>query len=198
MDYILGKKIKMSQLFGEDGKVTPVTLVKAGPCYVTQVKTKEKDGYDAVQIGFEKLKESRIKKSIQSKPYRYLKEKRGKDDKLKVGQEVDVSIFEAGDKVAVSGVSKGKGFAGAVKRWGFVEKAKAHGAKDMRRLGSTGSRFPQRTIKGKKMAGRMGAEKVTVKNLQVMAVDMENDVLAVKGAVPGNRGGLLEIRKIEA
>ncbi len=188
----------MSQLFDEKGKVTPVTLVKAGPCYITQIKTEEKDGYDAVQIGFERVKERKVKKTMQNKPYRYLKEKRGANDKVKVGEEVNVSVFEPGDKVAVSGVSKGKGFAGAVKRWGFVEKAKAHGAKDMRRLGSTGSRFPQRTIKGKKMAGRMGAERVTVKNLEIAAIDKENDVLAIKGALPGNRGALLEIRKINS
>lgn len=187
----------MSQLFDENEKVTPVTLVKAGPCYITQIKTEKKDGYNAVQIGFEKLKDKKIKKTMKGKPYRYLKERKGVENKVKAGQEIDVSIFKPGDKVMVSGVSKGKGFAGAVKRWGFVEKAKAHGAKDMRRLGSTGSRFPQRTIKGKKMAGRMGGEKITVKNLEIAAIDKENDILAIKGALPGKRGALLEITKIE-
>ena len=186
----------MSQVFEEDGRVTPVTLVKTGPCYVTQIKTEEKDGYRAVQIGFEKLKESRQKKTQKNKPYRYLREWKDVPEEIKVGDEISAGIFEKGDEVEVSAVSKGKGYAGAVKRHGFVDKAKAHGAKDMRRLGATGSRFPQRTLKGQRMAGRMGTDRVTVKNLKVTAVDAENDILAIKGAVPGSRGTLVEIKKI--
>jgi large subunit ribosomal protein L3 len=196
MNFILGKKIEMNQLFDEQGKVVPVTLIQAGPCYVTQIKTGERDGYDAVQIGFEKIdKRKRLKKTMKGKPYRYLKEARGEVEDLKIGDEINVSIFKPGDKVKISGISKGKGFAGAVKRWGFADKAKAHGAKDMRRVGSIGSRFPQRVIKGKKMPGRMGSDRVTIKNLKVVAIDEENNILAVKGAVPGRRGTLLEIRK---
>lgn len=196
MNFILGKKIEMNQLFDEQGKVVPVTLIQAGPCYITQIKRGEHDGYDAIQIGFEKIdKQKKLKKTMKGKPYRYLKEARGEVEDLKIGDEINVSIFKPGDKVKISGISKGKGFAGAVKRWGFVDRAKAHGAKDMRRVGSIGSRFPQRVIKGKKMPGRMGSDRVTIKNLKVVAIDRENNILAVKGAVPGRRGTLLEIRK---
>ncbi len=186
----------MSQVFKEDGNAVPVTLVKAGPCYVTQIKTKEKDGYEAVQVGFGKVKDRKIKKTMKGKPYRFLRENKGTDKELKVGDEINAGVFEEGEKVNVSGISKGKGFAGAVKRWGFVEKAKAHGAKDMRRVGAIGSRFPQRTPKGKKMPGRMGTRRTTIKNLEIAAVDEENDILAVKGAVPGGKGTLLEIKKV--
>lgn len=195
MKYILGKKLGMSQMFVNE-KAMPVTLIKAGPCYVTQIKIKEKDNYDAVQFGFEKIKkEKKIKKTMNGKPYRYLRETVPENKEIKIGDEINVGIFEKGDKVDISGVSKGKGFAGAVKRWGFVDKAKAHGAKDMRRVGSIGCRFPQRVIKGKKMPGRMGTQRITVKNLEVIEVDQENDILAVRGAVPGNRGVLLEIKE---
>lgn len=184
----------MSQIFAEDGKVIPVTLVQAGPCFVTQIKTKNSDGYEAFQLGFEKItKEKKIKKTMKGKPYKYLREF-SNGGELKVGDEIDVSVFEEGDKVKVSGVSKGKGFAGAVKRWGFADKAKAHGAKDMRRLGSVGSRYPQRVIKGKKMPGRMGNERTSVKNLEIIKIDKENNLIAVKGAIPGRRGTLVEIR----
>ena len=192
----------MTQVFDEQGNIIPVTLISAGPCFVTQIKLQDKDGYEAIQIGFEKIvKENKIKKTIRTKPYRFLREfKDGAGDVMpagrqaKLGNEINVSIFEQGDTVKVSGISKGKGFAGAVKRWGFRDKAKAHGAKDMRQLGSTGSRFPQRVIKGKKMPGRMGYERISVKNLKVIKVDKENNILAVKGAVPGRRGTLVEIR----
>ena len=190
----------MSQIFDEKGNVIPVTLIKAGPCYITQIKTKEKDKYESVQIGFEKLKDKKIKKSQKSKPYRYLKEFRNKelkakDQELKVGDKIDVSIFKEGDKVKISGISKGKGFAGAVKKWGFHGKSATHGTKhEERTIGSVGSAFPQRVIKGKKMPGRMGTERVTVKNLKIAKVDVENNILAVKGAIPGHRGTLLEIR----
>lgn len=176
MKYILGKKIEMSQIFEEEGQVIPVTLVEAGPCLVTQIKTEKKDGYKAVQLDLDGSR----------------KEVRGESD-WKKGDEVTVSVFEKGDKVNVIGVSKGKGYAGGVKRHGFVDKAKAHGAKDMRRIGSTGSRFPQRTPKGRRMPGRMGTDRVTVKNLEIAAVDEKNGILAIKGATPGYRGTLLEI-----
>ncbi len=187
----------MAQVFGKDQNIViPVTLIQAGPCYITQVKTQDntKDGYDAIQIGFEKLKKHKIKKPEASKPYRFLREYRCKNKEYKIGQKIDISIFKQGDYVAISGTSKGKGFAGAVKRWGFADRAKAHGHKDMRKIGSIGSRYPQRVIKGKKMPGRMGSERVTVKNLKIVKIDIENNLIAVKGAVPGNRGTLVEIK----
>ena len=195
MKFLLGKKIEMTQVFNEQGNIIPVTLISAGPCFVTQIKLQDKDGYEAVQVGFEKIaKENKIKKTMKTKPYRFLREFRNGAGGAKAGNEVNVSIFGQGDIVKVSGISKGKGFAGAVKRWNFKDKAKAHGAKDMRQLGSTGSRYPQRVIKGKKMPGRMGYERTSVKNLEVIKVDKENNILAVKGAVPGRRGSLVEIR----
>lgn len=195
MKFILGKKIEMSQMFDEKGKVIPVTLIEAGPCYVAQIMTKEKDKYESIQIGFEKLKDKKVKKSQKKKPYRYLSEFEGDISKHKVGDKVDVSVFKEGDKVKISGISKGKGFAGVVKRWGFHGQTATHGTKhEERTIGSVGSAFPQRVIKGKKMPGRMGAERVTIKNLKIVKVDVENNLLAVKGAIPGRRGTLLEIR----
>jgi len=195
MKFVLGKKIEMSQIFDEKGNVVPVTLVEAGPCFVTQIKTKEKDGYEAVQIGFEKLKDKKVKKPQKNKPYRYLREFRGRVSGIKVGEKIDVSIFKEGDIVKVSGISKGKGFAGAVKRWGFAGRPASHGVKhEERTIGSVGSAFPQRVAKGKKMPGRMGGERVTIKNLRIVKVDPENNLLMIKGAVPGRRGTLLEIR----
>ena len=189
----------MSQIFDEKGKVSPVTLIEAGPCEVLQVKTREKDGYPAVQIGFKKIeKKQKIKKSMKGKPFRFLCEFRslsaGKED-YKQGDKIDVSVFQEGDIVKVSGFSKGKGFQGGVKRWGFSGMGATHGVKhEHRTLGSVGGRFPQRVIKGRKMPGRMGHDRVTVKNLKVIKVDKENNILAVKGAIPGSRGTLLEIR----
>ena len=172
-------------------------MIEAGPCIVTQVKTKEKDVYTAIQIGFKKLKEKKIKKSQKQKPFKYLREFRGNIDisKYKVGDNVDVSIFKEGNKVSVSGISKGKGFAGVVKRWGFHGRPRTRGTKhEERGPGSIGAATPSRVIKGIKMAGRMGGERVTVKNLKIVKIDKENNLLAVKGAVPGRRGTLMEIR----
>ncbi|MCD6115187.1 50S ribosomal protein L3, partial [bacterium] len=168
MKFILGKKIGMTQIWKEN-KVIPVTLIEAGPCFVTQIKTKEKDGYQAVQLGFEKIeKEKKIKKSQKNKPFRYLREFRLDNvEEFKVGDVIDVSRFEPGEKVKVSGISKGKGFQGVVKRWGFSGRNATHGVKhEERKPGSIGSAFPQRVIKGKKMPGRMGNERVTIKNLE--------------------------------
>lgn len=195
MKFILGKKIEMSQIFDEKGNVVPVTLIEAGPCYITQIRTEEKDKYEAIQIGFEKLRAKKVKRPQKKKPYRYLKEFKGDVSKCEEGDKIDVSIFQEGDKVKISAISKGKGFAGAVKRWGFHGRPATHGTKhEERTIGSIGSSFPQRVIKGKKMPGRMGAERVTVKNLKIVKVDAKNNLLAVKGAVPGRRGTLLEIR----
>jgi len=205
--FILGKKIEMSQIFDEKGNVIPVTLVEAGPCFIVQIKTKEprsaadgglrgkKDGYDAVQIGFEGLKEKKIKKPQKNKPYRYLKEFKTDVSKYKTGDKIDVSVFKEGDKIKISSISKGKGFAGAVKRWGFHGRGASHGVKhEERKIGSTGCRFPQRVIKGKKMPGRDGSQRITIKNLKIVKIDPEKNLLAIKGAVPGRRGTLLEIR----
>lgn len=197
MKFILGLKLGMSQLFDEEGKQIPVTIIEAGPCFVTQIKTKEgKDGYQAVQIGFQKLKAKKRKKPQIKKPFKYLREFKGEIDlaKYKVGQEINVSIFQEGDLVKISGLSKGKGFAGVVKRWGFAGFPATHGTKhELRTSGSIGSRWPQRVVKGRKMAGRMGGERVTIKNLKVIKVDPEKNIIAIKGAVPGPKGGLLEI-----
>jgi len=185
----------MSQIFDERGNVVPVTLIEAGPCTITQIKTKEKDCYQAIQLGFiKKLK--KIKKTEKGKEFKYLREVRTESsEEYKVGEEINVSVFKEGEKVKVSGLSKGKGFAGAVKRWHFKGRPATHGTKhELRTLGSVGSSFPQRVIKGKKMPGRMGSKRVTTKNLKVVKVDLENNLLALKGAVPGRRGILLEIR----
>ena len=195
MKFILGQKIEMSQIFTEDGKVVPVTLIEAGPCQVLQIKTKEKDSYEAVQIGFKKIeKKKKIKKTAKGKEFKYLREFPNGQE-YKVGDKIDISVFDEGDKVKISGISKGNGFQGGVKRWGFSGRGASHGVKhEARTLGSVGSAFPQRVIKGRKMPGRMGFERITVKNLKVVKVDKENNILAVKGAVPGRRGTLLEIR----
>jgi|SRR3989344_2772750 len=178
MKFILGEKVCMSQIFDEKGNVIPVTLVEAGPCAVTQVRTKEKDGYDALQIEYKKKK----------------REFAGTEHK--VGDSIDVSVFQDGDKVKVSGISKGKGFAGVVKKWKFKgRQSVTHGTKhELRTPGSTGSSMPDRVRKGKKFAGRMGAERVTVKNLKIAKVDKKKNLLMINGAVPGHRGTFLEIR----
>lgn len=194
MKFILGKKIEMSQVFKDD-KVLPVTLIEAGPCFVSQLKTKEKDGYEAVQVGFEKLKPKKVKKPEKRKPFRYLREFKNQVKDYKLKQKIDVSIFREGDKVKISGISKGKGFQGAVKRWGFSGRDASHGVKhEERTLGSVGASFPERVLKGKKMPGRMGAERISLKNLKIVKVEPEDNLLVVKGAIPGRRGTLLEIR----
>ena len=189
----------MSQIFKEDGKVIPVTIIEVSPCLITQIKTDDKDGYQAVQIGFQKIeKVKKIKKTMKEKPFHRLKEIRINEQAIetkKVGDSVDVSIFDEGDVVKISGISKGKGFQGVVKRWGFSGRNATHGARhEQRELGSIGGRFPQRVIKGKKMPGRMGSDRITIRNLKIVKIDKENNLLAVKGAVPGRKGTLLEIR----
>lgn len=192
--FLLGKKLGMSQMFDENGKMIPVTLVSAGPCQVLQVKTKEKDGYSALQVGFEKIeKEKKIGKSMKGKAFRFLREY--KDGELKLGDTIDVSVFVEGDKVKVSGISKGKGFQGGVKRWGFSGRNATHGVKhEHRTLGSVGCSYPERVIKGRKMPGRTGSDRTTVKNLKIVKVDKENNLLALRGAIPGRPGALLEIK----
>lgn len=194
--FILGQKLEMSQIFNKEGEVIPVTLLEVGPCKVLQIKTEETDGYESFQIGFKKIEKSKkIKKTMKGKEFKYLREFRNGEG-LKLGDEINISIFNEGEKVKISGISKGKGFQGVVKRWGFKGKGTSHGVKhETRTGGSIGSRYPQRVIKGRKMPGRMGSERITVKNLKIVKIDKENNILAVKGAVPGRKGTLLEIRR---
>ena len=198
MKFIIGKKIEMSQLFDEKGNVVPVTLIEAGPCFVLQKKSVAKEGYNALQIGFVKItKKEKIGKSMKGKEYRYIKEfSIIEGDSVKnVGDQINVSEFQAGDKLTIAGTSKGKGFQGGVKRHGFHGRNATHGAKhEARTIGSIGQRFPQHVIKGRKMPGRMGFERITVKNLKIAKIDAENNMIAVKGAIPGHRGTILEIR----
>lgn len=184
----------MSQIFDKQGDVIPVTIVEAGPCFVAQIKTQEKDGYETVQIGCEELKSKKVKKSQKEKPYRYLKEFKTQNSKFKIGDKIDVSIFSEEDVIKVSGASKGKGFQGVVKRHGFSGGPATHGHRHvLRRGGSIGSAFPEKVFKGKKMPGRMGGERITVNGLKIAAIDVRNNLLAISGAVPGHRGSLLEI-----
>ena len=184
-------------MFDAAGNIIPVTLVEAGPCVILQKKTTQKEGYDSLQVGFIKLeKKSKIGKSMRGKEYRHIKETRiDAKDEAKAGDEINVAIFKEGDKVTVAGMSKGKGFQGGVKKHGFHGRDATHGAKhEARTIGSIGQRFPQHVIKGRKMPGRMGYDRVTVKNLKIAKIDATNNTLALMGAVPGHRGTLLEIR----
>ncbi|RBP44879.1 50S ribosomal protein L3 [Garciella nitratireducens] len=200
---ILGKKIGMTQVFTEEGQLVPVTVVEAGPCVVVQKKTVEKEGYNAVQLGYADVKEHRVNKPIRGHfdkvgvPYRkYLKEfKLDNTNEFEVGQEIKVDIFQAGDKIDVRGISKGKGFQGTIKRWNGHRGPMAHGSKYHRAVGSMGgASYPSRVFKGKKMPGHMGHVPVTIQNLEVVKVDSENNLLLIKGAVPGGKGTLLSIR----
>ena len=196
---IIGKKIGMTQIFDENGKVVPVTVVEAGPCVVSQKKTVENDGYAAVQIGFGDLKAHKVKKPMAGHfakanvaPKRTLREFRFDDiDAYNVGDLVKADVFAAGDKVDVTGTSKGKGYAGVIKRWNFQRLKESHGSGPVARHGgSIGScSDPSRVYPGKKMAGHLGSERVTVQNLQVVKVDAENNLIAIKGAIPGPNGG---------
>lgn len=193
MSFILGKKLNMTQIWKGDA-VVPVTLIEALPNKVTFIRKKEKDGYEAVQVSLGKKK-----KEFRDKRPSFAKATEGKQawDEMKVGDEIDVSVFSEGDLVKISGLSKGRGFQGVVKRHGFAGGPKTHGQKNrLRAPGSIGSTAPQRVFPGRRMAGRMGNDRVTVKNLLIAGVDKENNMLMVRGAVPGARGGLLEIRKM--
>lgn len=205
---ILGKKIGMTQIFTEDGQAVPVTVIEAGPCKVVQVKTKENDGYDAVQLGFEHKKERLVNKPLLGHfkkagvvPFRYLREFRDFDNEYcEPGKEVTVDVFTEGDIIKVTGTTKGKGFQGVVRRHGFGGGPRTHGQSDRTRApGSIGaSSFPSRVIKGLRMAGRMGGKKVTVKGLTILKIDKENNLLFVKGSIPGPRNGLVIIRRQES
>lgn len=199
---ILGRKVGMTQVFTAEGLAVPVTVIEAGPCYVVQKKTVEKDGYGAIQVGFGEKRERLFNKPLKGhfnksgvKPLRFLRELRVEDwDNYQVGQELKADIFDTGEKVDVVGTSKGRGFAGGIKRHGFHRGPMAHGSKYHRRPGSLGAKGPARVFKGRKLPGHYGAERVTVQNLEVVRVDPERNILALKGAVPGPRGGLLIIK----
>ena len=201
---ILAKKIGMTQIFNEDGTLTPVTVLEAGPCVVTQVKTKDNDGYSAVQVGFEDIRESLVNKPAKGvfdkagvSVKRYVRElKLDNAEEMKPGDEVKVDIFAAGDHVDATAVSKGKGFQGAVKRLGQHRGPMKHGSKFHRHQGSNGtSSDPSRVYKGKGMPGHMGSKRITIQNLEVVRVDAENNLLLVKGAVPGAKKCLVTIRE---
>jgi len=205
MSGMLGRKIGMTRIFDETGNMVPVTIIEAGPCYVTQVKTVEKDGYEAVQLGFGMKKEKNTTRPILGHlkkanvpPLRKLKEfKPFKDKELKPGDVVTVDLFKPGDKIKVSGTSKGRGFQGVVKRHGFRGGPRTHGQSDrMRAPGSLGqSSYPSRVFKGLKMAGQMGNKRASVMGSTVVKVDVERNLLFVKGAVPGSRNNFVEIYK---
>lgn len=203
---LIGKKLGMSQLFDADGNIIPVTLIKAGPCVITQIKTVQKDGYQAVQIGLvEKISEKRINKCLKnhlkkagSPPTKKLIEVEAKSiDNLKLGDKYTAAdIFSENDLVNVTGITKGKGFQGVIKRHRFSGGPDTHGSKTHRVPGSIGSSsFPSRVFKGKRMGGRMGGKKHTIKNLKVIKIDKENNIIAVKGCVPGFNGSYLVINK---
>ena len=204
MKGLIGKKIGMTQIFDENGSAVPITLIEAGPCYVTQVRDPKVDGYNAVQLGFEEVKPKRLSggqlghlKSNELPPLRFLREFRVKDTEVSEGDKLEVGeIFSVGDQVDVVGTSKGKGFQGAMKRHGFRGGPKTHGQSDRQRSpGSIGATTtPGRVFKGKKMPGHMGSERVTVQNLRVEFVDPDRNLLGVRGAVPGPKGGVVMIK----
>ena len=229
MKFLLGRKLNMTQLFKDDGTVIPATKIKAGPCYIVQIKNDKNDGYSAVQIGFEETREKRLTKPERGhlkevgKNLRVLREfklkspasakasagrqisklKKSTDkrqcdnNKYKIGDKITVNTFKKGDKVQVTGISKGKGFQGVVKRHGFSGSPASHGLKDQLRMpGSIGATDPARVFKGKKMGGHMGAEQITVKNLEVVKIDTKAGELYLRGAVPGARRGLVKIASL--
>lgn len=199
MKAILGTKLGMTQILAEDGTLMPVTLLQAGPCTITQIKTNETDGYSSVQVALDggknvsKALKGHVAKASKELMPRIIKEFKDvelDEEQMKVGSSFDVSVFEVGDTVKVTGTSKGKGFAGTVKRHNFATSAETHGGNGMvRRPGSIGSMYPQKVFKGKKMAGQMGNETVTISGLQIAYVDVEKNLLGVKGAVPGPKKG---------
>ena len=203
MKSILGKKIGMTQIFAEDGRIIPVTAIEAGPCVVVQKKTEQTDGYNAIQVGFDTLKEKNINKPLKGhlskagvKSAKYIKEfKVANVDEFQLGQEIKADVFEAGEFVDVTGTSKGKGFAGGIKRHGFHRGPMKHGSKYHRRSGSLGAKGPARVFKGRKMPGRLGGDQVAVQNLQIVRVDTDKNLILVKGAIPGPKRGLVVIKK---
>jgi len=206
MAAILGRKVGMTQVFDAQGNLVPVTLVEAQPNVVVGVRTPERDGYRAVQLGFEEVPERRVNRPLRGvfrragvSPRRVIREVRLREgEDYHVGQEISVAVFREGDRVAVTGTSKGKGFAGAMKRHGFGGQADSHGVSLMHRaVGSLGTSGVGRVWKGKRMPGRMGGERVTIRGLRVVRVDPERHLLLIRGAIPGPRGGLVMVRKMD-
>jgi large subunit ribosomal protein L3 len=203
---LIGRKVGMTQLFNERGDVIPVTIIEAGPCTVTELRNAQRDGYTAVQLGYGTNRESRFTRPALGQfkkhnlpPLRHLREFRVESTEgLEVGQNLDVSIFEKGRRVDIQGVTKGRGFTGVVKRYGFIAGHASHGPTAGKQPGSIGaSAYPSRVIKGKRLPGRMGGVNLTIKNLEVVAVDAEQNVLLVRGAVPGPANGLVVVKKRE-
>ena len=203
MKKMLGKKVGMTQIFIQDGTLVPVTVIEAGPLYVVQKKTVEKDGYNAIQVGFGNIKEKRVNKPskghFDKANVAYMKFLREfhveNSDEFEIGQEIKVDVFSAGDMIDITGTSKGKGTAGVIKRHGFGRGRETHGSKFHRMPGGlSAGTYPGRVFKGKRMMGRMGNERVTIQNLEVVRVDAEKNLILIKGAVPGPRKGLVSIK----
>lgn len=200
--WILGRKMGMTQVFDDQGRSRVVTVLRAGPCVVVQKRTPVRDGYSAVQVGFEDARAHKVKKPLTGhfakakvRPLKIIREFRCDDAEVyETGEEIKVDVFGVGDAVDVTGTSKGKGFAGGIKRWGFSRGPMAHGSKYHRRVGSLQSRAAARVFKGRKMPGRMGGVKVTAQNLSVVRVDPEHNLLVLEGAVPGPNGGLVTVK----
>ncbi len=207
MAALLGKKLGMTQVFDEAGNVVPVTVVAAGPCVVVGVRTPAKEGYAAAQLGFEEIAEAKLTKPLRGmftqrgvKPFRVLREVRvAQEEQLEVGQSITADVFAKGDRVDVVGVSKGKGFAGTIKRHNFGGQRDSHGVSLMHRaVGSIGSSNIARVMRGKRMPGRLGGARATVRGLRVVSVDKERNLLLIRGALPGPRGSLVVVRKVGA
>ena len=197
---LLGKKKGMTQIFDDEGNMVPVTVIEAGPCVVTEKRTEEKDGYKAIQLGFEDIKEKKLNKPELGQfkkhglsPKRHLVEFRNFDEELEIGDEVTVDIFEEGEIIKVQGISKGKGFSGNIQRWNHTTGPKTHGSHFHRAPGSIGAVDASRVFKGQKMPGRMGHDKTTIHNLEIVKVDTEKKVVLVKGSVPGPNKSIVSL-----
>ncbi|MCF8001111.1 MAG: 50S ribosomal protein L3 [Halanaerobiales bacterium] len=197
---LLGKKKGMTQIFDDEGNMVPVTVIEAGPCVVTEKRTEEKDGYKAIQLGFEDIKERKLNKPELGQfkkhglsPKRHLVEFRNFDEELEIGDEVTVDIFEEGEVIKVQGISKGKGFSGNIQRWNHTTGPKTHGSHFHRAPGSIGAVDASRVFKGQKMPGRMGHDKTTIHNLEIVKVDTEKKVVLVKGSVPGPNKSIVSL-----
>ena len=201
---LLGKKLGMTGFFTPEGRYLPVTVIEAGPCVVTQIKTRATDGYDALQLGFGEKRKSRVNKPLQGhykksgeQCFRYLREfSVDNPEEYNLGQEITVDMFNVGDRVDVVGTTKGRGFAGVIKRYGFHRGPMTHGSRNVRRPGSIGcSAWPAKVIKGKKMPGQYGNDRKTIRNLEIVDIRSEDNVIMVKGAVPGAESGLMAVNK---
>lgn len=200
---MLGKKVGMTQIFDSEGKMVPVTVVEAGPCTIIQIKDSNNDGYEAIQIGYGSIKDKNVTNPLKGhfakanvKPLRYLREFRVENSaEYSAGQEIKVDVFEEGELIDVSGVTKGKGFQGSIKRHNFSRGPMAHGSRYHRRTGSLGALGPNRVFKGKKLPGHMGRDKVTIQNLEVLKVVPEQNLILVKGSIPGAKKSFVSIKK---